>query len=108
MALFQVPDIYSREQSGPRRPSLPIALPPKHLAFHAFRRNFGADLKRFAQPLQVIRKFLFESANAGAQVRLQALLLGLADFTSPAILQNSQSADDCDHAENGTQLPRRS
>ncbi len=100
MALFQLPDIHSGEQSGTRRISLPIALLAKDAVFQTRRRDLWINLEGFTQPLKIVGKFLFKSANAGRQVRLQALLLGPADFACPAILQNGQSADHRDHPQN--------
>jgi len=97
VAFFQFPDIHPGEQSATRCNSFPIALLAKDAVFQTRRRDLRVNLERFTQPLEVVRKFLIKSANAGRQVRLQALLFGPADFARPAVLQNRQSADDRDH-----------
>src|SRR6266704_5757245 len=65
MALFHLPDIHSGEQSGTRRISLPIALLAKDAVFQTRRRDLWINLEGFTQPLKIVGKFLFKSANAG-------------------------------------------
>src|ERR1700680_1178079 len=95
---FQPPDIYRTEQGRPRCRSLPIALLADDAALPVGLRDFGINLKRFTQPLEIIGKFLIESANAGRQIGFKALLLRVADLAGPAILQNGQSTDHRNHS----------